>query len=95
MLILDGVISFDPSLLYSLLSILVVMVTVVGFFLNMKNESKILRNDLKNIEEKVNKLEQKTAADYTKIENKIQNLESKIEELPVNITNLIKSFLKE
>lgn len=92
-LLLD-VVTFNPSLVYNVLSVILVLLTGAGFIFNLKTQIQLLRNDLQNLRDNVSKLEQKTSADYTKIENKMGLLEEKIEQLPVNITNLIKTFLK-
>lgn len=75
------------------MSILLFLVTGAGFIFKLKNEISLLKNDLKNTNATVAELKQKMTADYTKIENKIAAMDEKIEQLPINITNLIKTFL--
>lgn len=92
MILLDTTLSVDS--LAHIGELLVLLATGFGFFFKMQNSVEILRNDLKNTEENIRKLEQKTSVDYAKIETKMQIIEERIESLPVAITNLIKAFLK-
>jgi hypothetical protein len=93
-LLLQATVSFNPAIIYNILTIIVVLLTGAGFIFNMKSEIRLLRNDLHNTKSDLTKLEQNTKTDYNKIETKINLIEEKIEQLPVNITNLIKNFLK-
>lgn len=100
------IVSFNPSLLYNILGIVVILGTVFGAFFNIKNQVELLKNDLKNAVEQTTKLELKTAADYTKIERKISELEDKsedrhkdlqtrIDKMPMEIINILRNINKE
>lgn len=91
MILLD-VISFDPDLVYEVLATLVILITGLGFFFNLRSKTQLLENDVVNLKETVVKLETKVDATYSKIEDKIAEIEIKINNLPTEIINLIKQL---
>lgn len=90
-MLLDSV-TFDPDLVFTILSIIVIIITGISFFLNTKNQLKVLEMDCKNTKENLRKLENSVNEVYTKIENKITLLESKIEHLPTEIITLFQKL---
>lgn len=94
-------VSFNPSIVYNVLGIIVIVVTGLGFFFKLRNKIDLVENKLENAIESTKKLELKTAADYSKIESKMSELETRaedrhrdlqnrIDKMPLEIINLLK-----
>jgi peptidoglycan hydrolase CwlO-like protein len=93
------VFTFDPDIVFELLSSLVIVITGVAFFFNARAKVQIVQTDLDNAKDSIDtlkmrlgKLEDKMDANYDKISDKIAELETKLNSLPREIIELFKQL---